>query len=630
MFAHLNIKQMKKIYLSILALTLSVGAMAQNILQVDPVGRFVLGEFSLDGGVLEITAYHAPSKRLYSINGLDNQVIVIDLTNPSAPAQLTSSTIDISTYGASPNSIAVYGDILAVAVEATVKQDAGSVVFFNATNGTYLNDLEVGALPDMLTFTPNGQKVVVCNEGEPNLDYNNDPEGTISIIDISTGVANASVASLDFNAYDSRIAVLNADGIRIAGLNSSVSQDMEPEYAVVSNDSKTAWVVCQENNAIVIVDIENEEILDIRPLGFKDHSIEGNGLDASDRFGASPSNAINITTWPIRGLFMPDGMSTMRYMNRTYILTANEGDARDYAAGSSGFIDEQRIGSASITLDAGVFPNASTLKQTANLGRLNMINTNGDLDDDGDFDIIYTYGARSFSIWDSTITRVYDSGDEFEQYLADAYPTNFNANHNGPNNQMGNRSDNKGPEPEAVVTAVIGDSTYAFIGLERQSGIMVYNVTNPFEPYFIDYVTTRNFAENPVNSTGTGTPTGGDLGPEGLLIIPKTSSPGSKALLIVSYEVSGTVGVYEITEPAPLTTSIFGAASIDGWYAYPNPANGETITMSRAAQVNVYSAVGELVMSTSSSVEQLNVSGLAKGVYIIRNTEGETIKFVKE
>ncbi len=196
--------------------------------------------------------------------------------------------------------------------------------FFDAKTQAKLNQVNVGSLPDMVTFTPDGTKVLTANEGEPDGGVN--PEGSVSIIDISGGVQNASVTLADFNDFDSQKAALQAEGVRLFGDNgtATVSQDVEPEYITVSSDSTNAYISLQENNAIAILDLTTSTITDIFPLGVKDHSLPGNGLDASDRDGG-----INIQTQPVFGLPMPDAIATYNAGGVDYIVTANEGDARD-------------------------------------------------------------------------------------------------------------------------------------------------------------------------------------------------------------------------------------------------------------------------------------------------------------
>jgi len=581
-------------------------------------GRYHSGFYNKDGGVMEISAYDKTSKRLYAINGNGGDIHVIDLSTPSNPTFI--SAIALTAYGSAANSLAIKNNILAVAVEAVVKQNAGKVVFFNATDGTFINSVEVGSLPDMLTFTPDGSMVLVANEGEPTDDYTTDPEGSVSIIDISTGVANATVTTANFNSFDSQKATLINSGVRIyGGTNPTVSKDMEPEYIAISTDSKKAWVTCQENNAIAIVDLTTKSITDIKPLGYKDFNATGNGIDASDRYPGNPSTQINIANWPVKGMYQPDGIASIIYDNKTYLITANEGDARAYSA----FSEEKTV--SQLTLDAAVFPTAATLNTASNIGRLKVTDKLGDTDGDLDFDVLYAYGARSFSIWDDQLTQVYDSGDDIEQYVKTNFPANFNVNHNG-SNQMSNRSDDKGPEPESVVTAVIDTKTYAFIALERQSAILIYNVTNPMQPEFVQYVSTRNFGETPVSASGTGIGTGGDLGPEGLLFIPAADSPNGKNLLIVSYEVSGTVAVYEIgISGTTSNNNLNGTKKID---VYPNPTTGSIVYLTQNIEnCQIRSSTGQLLKEVANT-NKIDIADLQAGVYFLNTNNGDIAKLI--
>lgn len=419
--------------------------------QLEALGTYETGIF--DESAAEIVAFDPITQKLFVTNFEDSTVDVIDISSPSNP----SRTMQISIPEGGPNSVAVSKGVVAVAVEAVVKQDPGKVYFYS-TDGTFLNSVTVGALPDMLIFTPDGTKVVVANEGEPNDDYTIDPEGSVSIIDVSAGVANAVVATADFSGFD--MATLMADGVRIFGPGASVSQDLEPEYIAISPDSSTAYVVLQENNAVAIVDLETVVVTKIVALGVKDHSVEGSGLDASNR-----DDTINIQTWPVCGMYQPDSIAAFQVDGKVYIASANEGDARDY----DGFSEEDRIGD--VTLDTSAFPMAD-IQDNENLGRLKLTLSQGDTDDDGDFDKIYTYGARSFSIWDESMSLVFDSGDDFEQRTASLIPDLFNSN-NDSNDSFDNRSDDKGPEPEAITVGELYGTPYAFIGLERVGGIMV-------------------------------------------------------------------------------------------------------------------------------------------------------------
>jgi DNA-binding beta-propeller fold protein YncE len=483
-------------------------------------GTFATGIFGESAA--EIPAYDAKSRRLFVINAGEGKVDVLDMSDPANMVRVTQIAV-----AGTPNSVAVHKGLVAVAVEAPVKTDPGAVEFYD-TDGNLLKRVAAGALPDMVTFTPNGKYVLAANEGEPNDDYSVDPEGSITIINLSRGLHRATAQTADFGAYNAKKDKLLAAGVRIFGPGATVAQDVEPEYIAVAPDSRRAWVSLQENNAFAVVDIRRGKVIDILPLGVKDHSIAGNGLDASDK-----DDAINIANWPVYGMYQPDSVSAYNVRGRTYIVSANEGDTRDYDA----FSEEARV--KDLTLDPTAFPDAAALQENENLGRLTVTNTLGDADGDGDFDKLYVFGGRSFSIWSSDGKQVYDSGDAFERIIADAYPDQFNSNEDD-NDSFDSRSDNKGPEPEGLAIAELYGRTYVFIGLERMGGVMVYDITDPRRPDFVEYVNNRDFSGDPEAGTA------GDLAPEGLIVVPAKDSPTHKPLLVVANEVSGTTSVYTI------------------------------------------------------------------------------------
>ncbi|MBD1843497.1 choice-of-anchor I family protein [Cyanobacteria bacterium FACHB-63] len=961
-----------------------------------------IGTFLGNGS--EISAYDAGTKRLFVVSGRATMQ-VLDISNPNNPT--LAQEIDLSAYGAGANSVAVNNGLVVIAVEANTKTDPGRVVFFKA-DGTFQNAVTVGALPDMLTFSPDGTKVLVANEGEPN-SYNQpnsvDPAGSISIIDLSNGVANATVNTAGFESFNALKADLQAKGIRITAPNATVAQDLEPEYITISTDNKTAWVTLQENNAIAVVDIATSKVTNLLPLGLKDHSkglptlrtyefkdlpvlgitatvnlnnstqttagqdillggfsglvfegvaangnfkfithtdrgpngeagdrgrpfalpnfqpqiirfelnqssgeitfteriglsradgtpltglpniqagatgaaftdevpidlfgnrlqddplggdfegiavaadstfwlvdeyrpaiyhfdpqgrlldrfipkgsptsegtfgtpalpevyaqrrnnrgfeavaLEGNklyafiqsaidnpdtandstsrnsrnlrilefdistksvtgeylyilddisasgnartdkigdavslgngkflvverddrsgtnankliyeidlkgaaningisnvsgktieqltvaelttanlqpvnkrlvtnaaalgytgiekleglaridadtiavindndfgvggstakdgvlsgatvppaiklgiidfnqsnGLDASDRDGG-----INIRNQPVFGIYQPDAIASFTVNGETFVITANEGDARDYP----GFSEEVRVGSSNYRLDPTVFPNATDLKLDANLGRLNVTNATGDINGDGLFDRIEVFGTRSFSIRDTSGNLVFDSGDQFEQITANLLPRNFNSD-NAANN-FDNRSDNKGPEPEAVVVATINDRIYAFIGLERIGGVMVYEVTNPRRPVFVEYVNARDFTVDPTSGRT-------DSGPEGLTFISAQNSPNGKPLLVVTNELSNTTSIFEFTPPTRI-------GDIQGT-AHRSPLEGKTIN-NVAGIVTAIRSNGFYIQDPTPDSN----SATSEGVFVFTNT----------
>jgi hypothetical protein len=949
-------------------------------IQLTPVGSYASGKF--DEAAAEIVAHDPVTQNLFVINAQSAEVDVLSITNPAAPLKVGS--IDVKPYGGIANSVAVRDGIIAVAVENNVKTSPGVVVFFDR-NLNFLSQVTVGALPDMLTFTPNGRYVLVANEGEPNSDYSIDPEGSVSIIDMKGGakkLTDAQVKTASFVPFNN---VALDPAIRIFGLNNpTVAQDLEPEYLTVSQDSKTAWVTLQENNALAIIDIPSASVKKLVPLGYKDHAavaaattlynfdpaqlpaigttlagqeiplggfsglafagidpvtgrykfaahtdrgpnaeptgilrpfllpqfapevvrfeldrqtgaltlteriqlkdatgelltglpntalsananqpyndevpvdllgnvlpldplgadlegivflpdgsfwmcdeyrpalyhfdatgtlirrvvpigtaaaagqpagtygeehlpavlaqrrqnrgfeaialdngriyafvqsplrnpvsaangalngnrnirlvefnptnnttrefiyvmdnpnlgggdnsradkigdaqslgngeflvierdddkipsdafatiekkvyqfnlvgvtalsgeqstnvigstgktvdqltvaelvangirpvekqlfvdlnvagynqtekVEGlavidpytiavvndndfgvaqitvnpdgtftrnyipeptqlgiidvrhNALDASDRDGK-----INIRPWPIKGLFMPDTIASYQVGQKTFLVTANEGDAREYITEVENpetgeteevevFIEAVRLGSSSVVLDTNKFPNAAVLKNNANLGRLNITSASGRNPGTGVYEEIVAFGARSFSIWDAAGRQVFDSGDDFERLTARVFPDNFNASNS--NNDFDNRSDDKGPEPEGVVVGKAFGQDYAFIGLERIGGLVVYDISNPHAPRFVDYVNNRDLTqdvslvinEGAEDEAEVSNPAAGDLGPEGLLFIKADDSPNGKPLLVIGNEISGTTTVFEINK----------------------------------------------------------------------------------
>jgi hypothetical protein len=520
-----------------------------------PIGTYATGVFfDGDKGAAEIPAYDWLTRRLFVVNAIEQQIDVLDLSKPSAPTKLFD--IDVSAFG-TPNSVDTRIGLVAVAIEAPVRTDPGKVAFYRP-NGKFLGAVEVGALPDMLTFSPDGLFVVVANEGEP--DGAIDPEGSVSIIDLRRGAAHATVRTANFVSFDAR----PLDPSIVIAEGKAPSVDLEPEFITVGNHGRTAWVTLQEANAVAEVDLRSATVTALRGLGFKDHGAGENAIDASDR-----DNAINLCPWTnLFGMYQPDGIASFQVRGQTYLVTANEGDSRED--------DESRV--SALTLDAGAFPDAALWKQNPNLGRLTVNKTLGIVD--GEYESLFVYGARSFSIWTAAGQQIFDSGDELERItslfgpaptpplvqgppvptaptptcprLSAASPappatTPFNTNsEEAPS--FDTRSDNKGPEPEGVVLGEHLGHTYAFIGLERAGGIVVYDVTNPASPRFETYVNPRNFsAEYELPEEPGDISVAGDVGPEGLAFIPFFLSPNGRALLVAANEVSGTTTVYQLS-----------------------------------------------------------------------------------
>ena len=482
------------------------------------LSSFKLGSF--DKGAAEIVAYDAKTQQAFVTNSENSTIDIISIAEPSKPSLVSS--IDLKQFG-SPTSVAVNKKLVAVTLTPANKQDNGTLAIYD-TKGILLNSFKTGSLPDMVTFTPNGRYILVANEGEPNDEYTVDPEGSISILKLTKNIKKldqSSIKTADFKDFNQS----NLDpSIRVFGKNASPAQDFEPEYITVSENSKTAWVSLQENNALAVISINEAKVTEVIGLGFKSFENTKYGLDASDK-----DNEISMQRWPVLGMYQPDSIANYKVKRKTYIVTANEGDARDY----QGYSEEIRVAKAQ--LEDSLIKQYPELTKEHKLGRVKITNVNGDTDNNGKLNELYTFGARSFSIWDAnTGQQVYDSGSQLGEIVAKRYPRLFN--------KGDTRSDDRGVEPEALTVGKINNQTYAFIGLERSSGIVAYNISDPEHVYFSDYFT------NISPALADDDPMQGDIAPEGLAFINAKDSPINKAILLAANEVSGTLSIYLVEE----------------------------------------------------------------------------------
>jgi hypothetical protein len=564
------------------------GQNANASISLSLVGRIQLNPSDPEGAA-EIVQFHSASNTIYAINSAADEptIEIIDassltsdaLSNPLSSENLTSTALVLPTEQsgvvlAGPTSVAVSGDWMAVAVPAKDKATNGLVLFYNGldtSSPTFVKAVEVGNLPDMVTFTPDASKVLTANEGEPSGDYTIDPEGSISVITMADGSPSDTSTTISFSDYNGKQAELEAKGMHFPNpsgrtingklITTTVAQDLEPEYITTTNE--VAYVTLQENNGLAIVDLSDNSVKVIG-LGFKDWSeFQIDGMeDGTVSFGQYGD---------LYGMYMPDTIASYQWKDANFLLTANEGDAREYffdtlnadglqdedlctAAGGQDFDEDDGCLSYSEETQARRLDYApgSNLETIAGddprdfdftaypLGRLTVTQALGDNDGDGDgeYEALYAYGARSFTIWDSNGLVVFDSGDDFERITASIHGNLFNNNND--ENEGDSRSANKGPEPEALTVGQVGDKTYAFIGMERLGGIFVYDVTNPYDAKFVDYVINRDLTE--------GGDIIGDSAPEGMVFVDSTDSPTGNALVIIGNEVSGTVSVWQITE----------------------------------------------------------------------------------
>ncbi|MCF0069823.1 choice-of-anchor I family protein [Dyadobacter sp. CY261] len=448
----------------------------------------------------EISAYDPISKRLFTVN--NEKAAIVDVLDLSALPTITKlQPIDVSALGGVANSVAVSNGKLAIALEATNKQAPGSVIVLNTSTLQQIKQITVGALPDMVTFSPDGRFIVTANEGEPNADYSVDPDGSVSIIDVTDSY---SVRTLDFAAFSNDYDALATKGFRKFGPKATFAQDIEPEYVAISDNSQKAFVTLQENNGIAEIDLISGKILNLHPLGTKDYNNILNAIDASD-----DDKKIELKNWPVKSFYLPDAISYFSVNGTPYVITADEGDAREYST----FDEQKRV--SSLKLNPANFPNADELKKTPNLGRLRVTSTRGDHDNDGVYEELYAFGGRGFSIFHAAdMKRVYDSGNSLEQEVIKA------------GSYDDSRSDDKGVEAEGVTVGWMNGKPVGFIAMERVDAIGVYDLSNPGAPQFLQIIKT------------------GDA-PEGVLFIPADKSPNGKSLLVTSNEEDGTVKFFQ-------------------------------------------------------------------------------------
>ncbi|WP_282115310.1 choice-of-anchor I family protein [Pseudoalteromonas arctica] len=549
------------------------GINANSALNINLVGRGVLNAQSPEGAA-EIVAYQASKKWIYAINSsgddavvnilpadtFDTAALVKDNEGVINGTNLTSViTLPLNEFTqGDANSIAIdeNNNLLAVAMAAESTGDTGQIAFYDISGDSpvFIKNVTVGFLPDMVTFTHDGAKAVVANEGEPSDDYSVDPEGSISIIDITNNVIADTAINIDFKAYNSKQTELEAQGVVFANpngrtingnlINTTVAMDLEPEYVSISKDNKYAYVSIQENNALAIVNLQDNS-LELKGFGFKDWS--SLQLDVSDKDGG-----VNFKSYPgLYGMYQPDTISSFSWKGANFIVTANEGDAREYFFdttneadciakggldydeddGCLAYIDESRVEDLTLATNFDYLNNDDD-----DIGRLKVTTIKGDTNNDGQYESLYGYGARSFTIWDSNGLVVFDSGDDIARITASVHGESFNNNED--ENKGDSRSDDKGAEPEALTIGKIDDRTFAFVGLERMGGIMVYDITNPYNVQFEDYFYNRGLIKG-ANITG-------DLAPEGMVFVSAEQSATGNPLLIVGNEISGSIAVWEI------------------------------------------------------------------------------------
>ncbi|MEH6458232.1 MAG: choice-of-anchor I family protein [Cocleimonas sp.] len=545
-------------------------------LELNVIGTYGSGN-DFDSASAEIVSYDSCSDRLYVVNAKDQTIDVLSMNAEGIPSK--EKTIDLNAAATQAgiaigdaNSVSAKKGLVAVAIQAATKQDDGIIALYRSDTLALINVYKAGALPDMVILSEDARYILSANEGEPSSDYSNDPEGSVTIVDTKDGFdENALVKQVSFAGF----AAADLSGVRLAGpAGTSVAQDLEPEYLTLSTDGSKAWVAMQENNAIAIINVASATVTSIVSMGKKPwNPASGNQLDASNR----DDNVGNFASYEqLVGLYMPDTITNIEIDGETYILSANEGDGREYIYDATqqtcdtanhtwdgddnapmsteystvmddciSFLDEARGGDI-VDNVAATHPLKAALESNDELKRIKIVN---DVASYAAGDDIVAFGARSFSIWNENAELVFDSGDDLAKNAFADNTANFNST-NDENDSADNRSDDKGIEPEAIEAAWIGNRAFAFIGLERQGGVMVYDITDPTTPVYQSYLNNRNFNENVCTvvdgsecDNDTYNPAAGDLAPESIDYF----SREGKHYIAVGNEVSGTTTVYNLS-----------------------------------------------------------------------------------
>ena len=497
--------------------------------------RYDAGMSNADGGVMEIVDYNTATGWAYAVNGQTGNLTAIPmktLASGETVDLLDGNDIDVKsmieaecegfTYG-DMTSVAVSADgtKLAAAIQAEGYADSGRVALFTCNEDgtlTFEKAYETGAQPDMVTFTPDDSRVLTANEGEPRKGYEGDatdPAGTVTVISLADG----KTVNVGFEAYDSAEArqALTDAGI-VLKKGSVPSADLEPEYIAAGNS--TAYVTLQEANAIAAIDLNSLKVTGIYSAGYEDYSTVAVDIDKKDE-------AYDPKTYEsLRGIRMPDSIALYSVDGTDYVVAANEGDSREWGDYLN---EDERDFKDGQTSPTGKI----TAKNSGLTGKVVFFDSS---DYDGlDANLDYLFGGRSFTVYEADgngLTEVFDSGSDFEAKTAIYVPENFNCSND--DKSIDDRSGKKGPESESVTLGTVGEKTYAFVGLERVGGVMVYDITDPAHISFANYINSRDYSED----------IAGDNSPEGLCFIPAGESWDGNAYLVAACEVSGTVAVY--------------------------------------------------------------------------------------
>ena len=552
-------------------------------------------------------AFDPVTRHFYFVDSAAEELRIFDLQSDIAKP-LPVASVDLSTYAALPGDVVAHGNVVAVAFTNVSEQSRGRIVFFDSL-GQFLNRFDLGAAPQQLSLVNNGQYLLSANAAYPSDDYNFDPRGSVSIVRILSATPDRltqnDVLEIDFQRYDT----VNLDkGVRVYGNQGqqSPSQDLEPQEIAVDEQAFKAYISLQENNAIAVVDYFFAQLDTIFPLPLKSRANRNQAFSGTDR-----GSTVSLDSFPgIFSLYQPRGLSFLRQAGQSYLLSANEGAARDYPAYS------EIATIASTPLDPVSIPNARDLKIDTILGPLKITNTIGGRGVGLLYDSAVSFGGRSFSVWDSLGQLIFDSGDDFERTILSLEAANFNSSAIS-NQSFKARGPWYGPQPNAIVTGEVDGSLYAFISLRQMGGVMIYNLNNPRQPIFDSYLLNRNF------SVAADVPQAGDLGPVELSFVSGDRSPNGQALLIVSHSISGSLSIYELGQGIGLREYRPGTAP----EIFPNPSTG-IFHYQGVEKLQIFNSEGKFIKEVLSH-ETIDLSAESPGIYLVKNRSGRTVRLLK-
>lgn len=524
-----------------------------------------IGTSASAGGNSNSIAYNSDNQKVYQINSNDNELNIFPIasdgtfdTENQTIITFDSLFTDFTCAGPTYVAIDTINDRIAVTLESGDTSAVNGRVCLLDYDGNLQYYYETGVQPNMAVFTADSKKLLITNEGEHKSTYTvTDPKGTVTIIDFSrnSDPTRITPTEVDFSAFTADELIENSILLnKIKNTNVTEENpdtyipvepqyDLEPESIAVNDAGTTAYVCLQEANAIATLDLTTNEFVDIRSLGFIDYSDETNAIDVVLDKTYSP------TTYQYTyGVPMPHSIELIEIEGTTYLLTANEGASRTYCYNTSTkFISN--LTTATLTsnepkVDANGDPvydaNGEEVYPTAaSVQVLNNTYTAGleeGVEEDGSDTPHYIFGTRSFSIYEAdSMSLLYDSANSLEAKTNELLPSNFNCTNNMMGKEKGATA--RGVEPKAVITSAINGRYFAFIALEAIGGVMVYEITDPSTPEYINYINTRDFS----------TSIKGDVSPGCIALADANSSKNELPTFFVGYDVTATLGSYTIT-----------------------------------------------------------------------------------